>query len=62
MLVRNPGFAPSSADALHRAQEILADIRIPHHAPPAKWLKLPAALTTMFVALGLVVVRKRRQS
>ncbi|HEY1189438.1 MAG TPA: DUF6798 domain-containing protein [Gemmata sp.] len=47
-------FAPGT----HRALDILADTRIPHHCRPARWFDLVAGLQLVWVALGLLLVRR----
>jgi hypothetical protein len=49
----NP-FDPHSDNALH----ILADIRIPHHCVIRRWFDVVAGLQLIWIALGLVVLRK----
>jgi hypothetical protein len=50
-------FDPFAADT-HRAVEILARTRIPHHAVPARWFDALAAFQLAWVAVGLFFVRR----
>ena len=53
-------FRPTSAEAFARAQDILVNVRIPHHARPDLWLDPVAALQILWVLLALALVRKHR--
>lgn len=53
-------FGPSDPAAFHQAQYILADVRIPHHARPARWFDWVAAVQVGWVLLGLVALRRTR--
>ncbi len=54
-------FGPSDPDVFARAQAILVDERIPHHALPHRWLHAPGlAIQAALVLAALVVLRKHR--
>lgn len=47
-------FDPGAA----RAMDLLANVRIPHHCRPSRWFDLVAGLQLVWVAVGLVLVRR----
>jgi hypothetical protein len=51
-------FGPSSAETFREAQDILVNVRIPHHARPDRWLDPVAALQIGWVVLALALVRR----
>ena len=50
-------FGPTNPDLFGKAQEILAEIRIPHHCVIARWFDWVAGLQMAWIALGLVLLR-----
>ncbi|MDB5308675.1 MAG: hypothetical protein JWO38_2877 [Gemmataceae bacterium] len=53
-------FPPSSAGVFAESQQILAEVRIPHHAVVGRWLDGVAVLQLGWVALGLFLLRTSR--
>src|SRR5579883_10255 len=53
-------FGPGDPAAFAEAQRILADVRIPHHARPARWFDWVAGLQILWVLLGLAALRRTR--
>lgn len=53
-------FQPSDPETFARAQEILTDIRIEHHARPEHWVHPSMWLQLPLVLAGLFVARKSR--
>ncbi|MFP2897630.1 DUF6798 domain-containing protein [Corallococcus sp. 4LFB] len=53
-------FQPSDPETFARAQEILTDIRIEHHALPAHWVHPSMWLQLPLVLAGLFIARKSR--
>jgi hypothetical protein len=49
-------FGPTTPQTFAEAQDILANVRIPHHARPDLWLDPIAGLQIAWVLLGLVLV------
>src|ERR1043166_8012358 len=49
-------FQPTSAASFAQAQDILVNLRIPHHARIDQWFDVIAGLQVAWVALGLVLV------
>lgn len=50
-------FAPTSGEAFAQAQQLLARVRIPHHADPWKWCDLIAIAQVAWIAFALWLVR-----
>jgi hypothetical protein len=53
-------FAPTSPEIFQRAQQVVAEIRIPHHTQISRWLDPIAGLQIAWIVLGLVVLRKTK--
>jgi hypothetical protein len=53
-------FAPTSAEQFARAQDILANDRIPHHCRVDRWLDVVAVLQIVWVLIGLMLVWQTR--
>jgi hypothetical protein len=53
-------FRPTSPELFARAQEILVDVRIPHHSLPRLWWDTIAFLQVVWFALALVWARSSR--
>jgi hypothetical protein len=53
-------FRPTTPDMFARAQSILVDYRIPHHAVVAKWFGMSAVFQIMVVVLSIYLVRHTR--
>jgi hypothetical protein len=53
-------FAPTDAARFARAQHILAHVRIPHHAVPARWMDGIAWLQVAWMALGIAMTWRTR--
>jgi hypothetical protein len=54
-------FGPTSPELSAQARRILAEIRLPHHALPGRWLRSPAAWVQIAVmTAGLVWLLRRR--
>ncbi|QDU19377.1 DUF6798 domain-containing protein [Urbifossiella limnaea] len=53
-------FAPDDRAAFAEAQRILAEVRIPHHAVVSRWFDAVAAAQLVWVALGLLTLRRTR--
>jgi hypothetical protein len=53
-------FGPTSAEEFTRAQHILVEFRIPHHARPDLWFDPIAGLQVAWMAVALVLVRGSR--
>ncbi len=53
-------FAPTSAEDIARAQDVLVNVRIPHHSRPDLWLDPVAAVQIVWVVLALLLVRGTR--
>jgi hypothetical protein len=53
-------FGRSPGDIGARAQEILVNFRIPHHAIIRQWFDLTAAIKLLLIASGLYLARKTR--
>lgn len=53
-------FAPSSPAAFAESQDILANMRIPHHCLPQLWLDPIAGLQIAWLGLGLVLLWRTR--
>jgi hypothetical protein len=51
-------FAPTSPEAFAEAQDILVNLRIPHHARPDLWFDPIAAAQVGWMVLGLVLARR----
>jgi hypothetical protein len=51
-------FHPTSPMIFAQAQEVLVNVRIPHHARPDLWLDTFAVLQVVWVLLALVLVRR----
>ena len=51
-------FGPTSAASFAEAQRILAEVRIPHHARPARWFDACAACQVVGMLAGLFAVRR----
>jgi hypothetical protein len=51
-------FGPTSGQELVKAQDILVNVRIPHHARPDRWLDPVAVLQIGWVVLALALVRR----
>jgi hypothetical protein len=50
-------FAPTTPEQFAKAQHILADIRIPHHAQVSRWLDGIACGQIAWIALAMLLVR-----
>jgi hypothetical protein len=50
-------FAPFDANTA-RAAELLADVRIPHHANISRWFDLVAGVQLAWIAVGLLLLRR----
>ena len=53
-------FGPTSAETFVQAQEVLVNLRIPHHSRPDRWMDAVAVLQLGWMLLALVLVRKTR--
>ena len=53
-------FSPTSPDIYNRAQDLLANVRIPHHAKPAVWFSGLTVIKIVIMATALVLVRKKK--
>src|SRR5205814_189552 len=53
-------FGPSDPETFAHAQAILADVRIPHHARPARWFDAAAAAQVVWMLLGLIALWRTR--
>ena len=53
-------FGPSSASEFAQAQEILVNVRIPHHSRPDLWLEWVAVLQILWIVLAAVMARPAR--
>lgn len=53
-------FGPTSPPIFARAQDILVNVRIPHHTRPDLWLDPVAAVQIAWMLLALVLVRRTR--
>jgi hypothetical protein len=53
-------FGPTSPEVFAKAQDILVQVRIPHHARPDLWLDEIAALQILWIALGIVLTWRTR--
>jgi len=53
-------FSPGASDDLQSAQQILVEVRIPHHALIERWLDFVAWVQIAIMLLGLVLVRRSR--
>jgi hypothetical protein len=53
-------FAPTDSKSFAESQRILVEIRIPHHAQPARWFDWVAGVQVIWMLLGLVAVRRTR--
>jgi hypothetical protein len=53
-------FGPSDTAAFAEAQRILADVRIPHHARPARWYDGVAGAQIVWMLLGLAALWRTR--
>src|SRR6266542_352652 len=53
-------FRPTSPEVFAEAQDILANVRIPHHARPDRWLDSVAVLQIAWIVLALMLVRRTR--
>lgn len=49
-------FRPSSAEVFAQAQDIMVNVRIPHHSRPELWLDWVAAAQVGWVVLGIALV------
>jgi hypothetical protein len=49
---------PPGSEGFAEAQRILVDVRIPHHARPARWFDVIAGVQLLGIALGLVSARR----
>ncbi|MBX9624197.1 MAG: hypothetical protein K2X82_10345 [Gemmataceae bacterium] len=55
-------FPPSVGGEFAESRRVLATVRIPHHATPARWFDAIAALQCGWVVLGILTVRRSRLS
>jgi hypothetical protein len=53
-------FAPTGPETFAQSQDILVNLRIPHHARPDLWLDAVAGLQTAWVVLALLLLRQTR--
>lgn len=53
-------LAPSSPETWHEAQNILVNIRFPHHSVPARWFDTTALVQVSIIVLALYIVRRTR--
>jgi hypothetical protein len=53
-------FTNTQPDSLNRAQEILINFRIPHHALVSSWLDSTAVVKILLILSGLYLVRNER--
>lgn len=53
-------FAPTTEEGFAAAQNILVNLRIPHHSIPAKWLDSVALVQVIWMVLGIVLARGSR--
>jgi hypothetical protein len=53
-------FRPSSPEAFAQAQQLLAHLRIPHHASPERWFDAIACAQVVWIVLALGLVRRTR--
>jgi hypothetical protein len=53
-------FAPTSPESVAEAERILVDFRLPHHARIDHWLDVVAAAQVVWIAIGILLVRKSR--
>ena len=53
-------FGSARHNVFAESQHILAEIRIPHHAIIDRWFALPDALQLVWIAAGLVLLRRTR--
>ncbi len=51
-------FGPTNPNLFEEAQQILAEVRIPHHCDIARWFDWVAGLQLVWAALGLVLLRR----
>jgi hypothetical protein len=51
-------FAPTTPKVFGDAQQLLADVRIPHHAVVSRWFDAVAAAQLVWVAVGIALVRR----
>jgi hypothetical protein len=51
-------FGPTNLEVFARAQQILVDVRIPHHCVISRWLDLIAVLQLVWIAIGLGLLRR----
>ena len=53
-------FGPNSAATFAEAQDVLVNLRIPHHSRPDRWLDVVAACQIGWIVLALALVRRTR--
>ena len=53
-------FAPTDSETFTESQRILSEIRIPHHTRPTRWFDWVAGLQVVWMALGLIALRRTR--
>ncbi len=53
-------FGPTSAECFAQAEDILVNLRIPHHTRPDRWLDVVAVLQIAWLILALILARKPR--
>jgi hypothetical protein len=53
-------FGPSDPATFADAQRILAEIRIPHHARPARWFDAAGGFQVIWIVLGLLALWRTR--
>lgn len=53
-------FGPTSAEAFARAEFLLAQVRVPHHSQPTRWLDWIAVLQVFWIAAAWRLVRHER--
>ncbi|MBX9585545.1 MAG: hypothetical protein K2X87_35000 [Gemmataceae bacterium] len=53
-------FPPSGGGEYAESRRVLAEVRIPHHAAPARWFDAVAAVQCGWVVLAILAVRRSR--
>jgi hypothetical protein len=53
-------FGPTSPDAFAEAQDILVNLRIPHHTQPRLWLDWVAMVQIAWAGMGIALIRRHR--
>ncbi|MEH0153774.1 DUF6798 domain-containing protein [Limibacter armeniacum] len=54
-------FSPTSPDLTKYAQEILVDIRIPHHTKIKEWFSYLVVLKIVLISIALLIVRQHKR-